>query len=90
MSYEVVIYPEVRKDLTTISKPIQERIKKAIEIKLMSSPELYGKPLRRSLHGYFKLRVGDYRIIYKIVKNTVEIFIIGHRSWVYEKMGLRI
>ncbi|MEW6096323.1 MAG: type II toxin-antitoxin system RelE/ParE family toxin, partial [bacterium] len=41
------------------------RIRKAIEQRLATDPVKYGEPLRRSLQGYRKLRVGDYRVIYK-------------------------
>ena len=59
-------------------------IMKSIEQKLTSQPDLFGKPLRRSLRGYWSLRVGDYRVIYRIQKSDVLIFCIEHRSAVYE------
>ncbi len=61
-------------------------IKKAIEEKLMVDPLKFGKPLRRSLSGLFKLRVGNYRIIYQVKENEVIVVIvkIGHRREVYE------
>ena len=73
----------VKHDIPNLPKKVKKRIKKAIEEKLVTSPEVFGKPLRRSLKGYRKLRVGDYRIIFKIQKNKVKIFIIQHRSVVY-------
>jgi hypothetical protein len=30
------------------------------------APQEYGTPLRKTLKGYWKLRVGDYRVVYKI------------------------
>jgi len=81
----------VREDIPRLSSSWRVRIKKAIETRLILFPELYGKPLRRSLHGYHKLRVSDYRVIFKIEKQTtVKIIIIGHRSKVYEQMEKRI
>jgi mRNA interferase RelE/StbE len=46
----------------------------------------FGLPLRRNLKGLMKLRVGDYRIIYSIEKQTVTVHVIkiGHRREVYE------
>jgi len=46
----------------------------------MVAPEKYGVPLRKTLKGYWKLRVGDYRIIYKISSNTIYLLAICHRS----------
>ena len=83
-----VIYREsVKKDLKKISKNIQYIIRRAIEDKLMVDPVRFGLPLRRTLKGLMKLRVGDYRIIYSIKKDivTVEVIKIGHRRDVYEE-----
>ena len=76
----------LRVDIPKISQSDKERIKKAIEEKLVTQPEVYGKPLRRSLKGYRKLRVGDYRIIFRIDGGTIKIFVIQHRSVVYQKI----
>ena len=53
----------------------------------MPDPLRFGLPLRRSLKGYMKLRVGDYRIIYSIDRRTVSVQVIkvGHRKDVYKK-----
>lgn len=87
----VVIYHEdvVEYDIPKLSHPIRERIRLAIETKLTASPELFGKPLRRSLKGYRKLRVGDYRVIFRIEKYKIKIFMIAHRSFVYQRMAKR-
>lgn len=73
----------VDKDIPTLSSVWKKKIKTAIEAKLSTDPEAYGKPLRRSLKGFRRLRVGDYRIVYLIDKRTVLIATIGHRSSIY-------
>jgi len=55
----------------------------AIEEKLAVAPEIFGKPLRYSMKGYRSLRVGDYRVIYRIAGMTVRIARIAHRSTAY-------
>lgn len=74
----------VEEDIPRLSSDRKDKIKKAIEEKLTIKPEMYGKPLRRSLKGFRKLRVGDYRVIYGIEEKSVKIFVIQHRSIVYE------
>lgn len=76
----------VKKDITVITKAEKEKIKKAIENKLAIDPISFGKPLQYSLKACRRLRVGNYRIIYKIEseKNCVLIVKIGHRKEVYE------
>ena len=83
--WTVVYRKSVQKDLKGISKDIQYIIRRAIEDKLMVDPLRFGLPLRRSLKGLMKLRVGDYRIICSIEKSpvTVHVIKIGHRKDVY-------
>ncbi|MBI4050751.1 MAG: type II toxin-antitoxin system RelE/ParE family toxin [Candidatus Doudnabacteria bacterium] len=79
----------VSDDIPKLSSEWKEKIRHAIEGRLMTHPDLYGKPLRRSLKGYRKLRVGDYRVIFRIEKAIVKILAIQHRSIVYDKAGYR-
>ena len=82
--YEVIYADEVvKEDLPNILEPWKSEIKRAIETKLTTRPEIYSKPLRRSLKGYRKLRVGGYRVILKVEHNKIKIFVIQHRSTVY-------
>ena len=80
----------VHDDISKLSTVWKKNIKKAIETKLTTKPDLYGKPLRRSLRNYRKLRVGDYRIIFRIEDNTVKVFAIQHRSVIYSTIGKRV
>jgi len=64
--FEIKYHRLVAEDLKEINNDMRIRIKKAIEDRLLTQPEKYGKPLRKTLKGYWKLRVGDYRIVYKI------------------------
>ena len=82
-------YLVVREDIPKLSKLWREKIRTAIEDRLTTKPDLYGKPLRRSLRGYRKLRVGDYRIIFKIDGRKVKILIIQHRSVIYSDVKKR-
>lgn len=84
-SFEIIYHPDVlKKDLRRISHAHHMRIRSAIETKLMGSPEEFGEPLRRTLKGYWKLRVGEYRVIYKMEGKTIVVLQIGHRSDVYK------
>lgn len=72
----------------------QKRIIKAIGKKLTIHPIDYGKPLRGSLKGYWKLRVGKYRVIYQIKEDSVLVYVImvGYRrnSEVYVETAKRL
>ncbi len=74
MEYCLYYHPDIKKeDLFKIPNNIRDRIKRAIEKRLLKEPLKYGEPLKRSLQGYRKLRVGDYRVIYKMEKDNIII-----------------
>ena len=89
--FVLLYHPDVKAvDLPKLDAKIKDRLKKAIETRLASAPHQYGEPLRKTLKGYWKLRVGDYRVVFKIVENEVWILGIIHRKEVYEKIENRI
>ena len=91
MNFEIIYHPlVVHDDIPKLSREWKTKIRKAIEQRLTTHPETYGKPLRRSLKGYRKLRVGDYRVIFLLEKNTVKILVVQHRSIVYDRINKRI
>jgi len=91
MAYSVVYHPDIPKeDLPKIPKNIQEIIYRAIETRLMLYPALVGEPLRQSLKGQRKLRVDDYRIIYRVSRDKIIVLLIGHRKDAYSKIFTRL
>ena len=89
--YKILYADEVvEQDLPNILKPKKDEIQKAIESKLTSRPEVYTRPLKRSLKGYRKFKVGDYRVVLRIEESVVKIFVIQHRSTVYTTAPVRV
>lgn len=85
--YEISYLPEVvKKQIPKLSLPARTKIKKAIEKKLAIDPIAFGKPLRYSLKGLRRLRVENFRVIYKVDEEELKITIvkIAHRKEVYE------
>lgn len=76
----------VEEDIPLLPKTMKLRIKNAIETRLAADPIGLGKPLRYSFIGHRRIRVGDYRIVYRIdmKKTAVVIVLIKHRKDVYE------
>ena len=84
MAYRLVYHPAVlADDLLSINRNLQARIAKALEQRLSTEPTFYGEPLRHQLKGYWKLRVGDHRVVYQIVGEEVWILRIDNRKDVY-------
>lgn len=77
---------DIEKKLKVLPKSIREVIRKTIEKKLTVDPIAFGKPLRYSLKGFRRLRIGDYRVIYKIIEDKILVLIIDidHRKDIYE------
>ncbi len=89
MAFELLYHPEVQEDIARLDGRLKKRIKAAIESRLAVAPHQYGEPLRKTLKGYWKLRVGDYRVVFKVTGNEVLILGIIHRKEVYERIGKR-
>ena len=90
MAFRILYHPEVKTDISRINKKLRSRIKKVIETRLMTAPQQYGEPLKKTLKGYWKLRVGDYRIVFKVSKNELIVFAVIHRKTIYEQIGKRL
>lgn len=89
MKYVLTYHPDVADDIRNIPANIKTRIRKAIETRLQTDPIQYGRPLRQSLKGHRKLRVGDWRVIYRVEASTVIILMIGNRKNVYNEVFRR-
>ena len=63
---------------------VQNKISKAFD-KLKENP-LRGEKMHGEISGKYKLRVGDYRIVYKFdsKQSLVEILKIEHRQGIYK------
>lgn len=91
MPFELRYHPAVRDvDIPALNAKLKSRIKRAIETRLTAAPHQYGEPLRKTLKGYWKLRVGDYRVVFKISGQEVWILGIIDRKEVYEKIVKRM
>jgi len=90
LGYEVELRPEVvAEDLVELPVNICVRMVRAVEKRLATEPTRYGVRLRQSLGGLWKIRVGDYRIVYEIEEERVTVWAIRHRKDVYKEAERR-
>ena len=82
--YVIEFRPAALRELRKIDKSVQPRIRGAIEL-LAQNPRPPASRLLRGRDGY-RLRIGDYRILYTIEDAvlTIVVITIGHRRDVYE------
>jgi len=91
MPFDVIYHPDVKQiDVPKLDARSKTMIKRAIEERLATRPELFGRPLRGSLKGYWKLRVGSYRIVFKLSEDKILVLEIVDRKTVYPQSERRI
>lgn len=84
MNYSLLILRRAQKELSDLPKDIYEKVKQTI-LKLSKSPRPYGCKKLKGRDGW-RIRVGNYRIIYEIndKDKSIIIFHIGHRKDIYK------
>ena len=84
-SYSICFNGSVKKELRQISKPYLQKILSKIE-ELSDEPRPFGVKLLRGENRYYRVRQGDYRIIYDVddAVRMVTVVAVGHRKEVYE------
>ncbi len=86
--YEIILAPEVIKtDLPELPAQVRKAVGRAIEERLAVNPLQYGKPLRHNLRGLRRIRVSNYRILYRVDEKNKSVYItaIQHRREVYDQ-----
>ena len=86
-SFEIRWKTSAKKELKTLTQPTILKILKVIE-SLAENPYPHGtKKLQGTEHTY-RLRIGDYRIIYSVESSIllIEVIRIGHRKEVYKRI----
>ncbi|MGD1895375.1 MAG: type II toxin-antitoxin system RelE/ParE family toxin [Phormidesmis sp.] len=86
MSYKVEISDTAMKDLKKLNSQVRTRILKKIAWLGEHFESLVPQPLTGDLSGLFKLRVGDYRVVYSFMAeiSIISIQRVGHRRDVYD------
>lgn len=84
MAYALNFSKIALKELEKINEPYYSNIKQAI-ISLSINPRPKGYKKLKGRKGY-RIRVSDYRIIYKVFDNEliIDVITLGHRKDIYE------
>ena|ERR1700690_159118 len=81
---KLVISPDARQEFVALPVDIQERVR-GLAQRLLKWPDVSGaKPLRGEWKGCFRLRTGDWRLIFRPAGDEIWIVRISHRREVYE------
>ncbi|CAA9326562.1 RelE/StbE replicon stabilization toxin [uncultured Leptolyngbya sp.] len=84
-SFHIEFLPTARKELASLPKQIQKRIAAKVN-SLEFNPRPAGAKALKNGAGRLRLRVGDYRIIYRVEDDRLVVLVIkvGHRKDVYK------
>lgn len=84
--YKIEVRKSFSAEFEKIPKNYQKNINKKIT-QLENSPNI-GKMLTGSLSGIRRIRIGDYRVAYKIYENRLVVLLLkaGHRKDFYEQL----
>lgn len=85
--YRLHILQAASRELERLDKPVARRIVECINWLAANLDDFRPEPYRGDLAGLYKIRVGDYRVIYQILHDEQVIVIhrVGHRSEIYRK-----
>lgn len=84
--YRIDFSPDGRASLSSIDKEIAQRVLDKLRWLAQNAERVHHLPLRGRLAGLFKLRVGEWRVIYDVsnAEKVVTIHKVGHRKEVYQ------
>lgn len=83
MTYQILLESKAVKSFKSFDRKTRQQIREALETLVVSPTKGSGvKRLSKPLSGY-RLRSGDYRILYTVQKQRVTIYSIAHRKDVY-------
>jgi mRNA interferase RelE/StbE len=86
--HHIVVLPAAEHDLRNIDPQTIPRIADAVDALVQHPFSAHHRKLKATEHQY-RVRVGDYRIIYEldVTKRIVIIHHVRHRSTVYRRLG---
>lgn len=86
LRYELRFRPAALRQLRKLDSQIARRIKSTTEA-LCIEPRPHGVRALTGQHGWLRVRVGDYRIVYEVRDSELVVLVIqiGHRSQVYDR-----
>lgn len=87
MTYKVQLSFSAEKFFAKCDKILAKKLARCfhnLEVNPRNSPNI--KPLKGNYSGYYRYRIGDYRVVYSIDDEiiTVNVILIAHRRKVYQ------
>ena len=88
MGWRIEYARSVRKSVEKLDPPVRRRIREYLENRVanLEDPRQLGKPLKGELAGFWRYRIGDFRVVCELRDETLVVLVlhIGHRKEVYD------
>ena len=86
MTYHVEVAAAAVRQLRKLDRSAQRRVQAAIEL-LAAEPRPSGAKKLVGGNGEWRVRTGDYRIVYEIHDNVLLVLVVavGHRREIYDR-----
>ena len=84
MTYRIEVTPAARRDLAKLPQDVLRRVDAHL-FALAENPYPAGAKKLQGSEGFFRVRVGDYRIIYLVERHRLVVLVVRvrHRREIY-------
>ncbi|EKE10211.1 MAG: addiction module toxin [uncultured bacterium] len=82
--YQVILEEPVQRQIRKLDPFVQKRLFRAL-VKLEKNPRAAGTKKLRGINDLYRLRVGDFRVLYQIEDDKLFVLVValGHRRDIY-------
>jgi len=86
--YTLAFVPQASRDLRLLDKPVAQRILNKLRWLVQSFDHLAPETLTGEFKGFYRLRVGSYRVIYTAHRpdRVLTVHLVGHRRSIYDRL----
>lgn len=80
-----IFRPTAERQFAKLDLQIQSAILKKLSFFLSTpNPLMFAKRLSHFDSGQYRFRVGDYRVVFDVMEDTMVILAVGHRREIYK------
>lgn len=77
--------PSAQKQFDKLDTQTQSQIVRKLDYFLTApNPLTFAKRLTNMELGRYRFRIGDYRIVFDVIEETITVLAVGHRSEIYK------
>jgi len=86
-TYSIVLHREAHREILALPKKTRAQVREVID-GLQSDPRPVGAVPLKGRKGAYRVRVGDYRVLYEVHVTEIVVYVIGvaHRREVYVRL----